>query len=136
MTVDRETRLFRIVVGLVLVIPGIAGPVAGFLGVPTLARLLQAEPPTIPPSLHNSLRAVCWMFFALVPLVIWSLRAMKERAGAFQIIVACGFVAGLTRLTGTIVDGWPGPIPIGIMTIELGLMPVLLVWHRRLRAVA
>jgi hypothetical protein len=64
--------------------------------------------------------------------VIWSLRDMKQRAGAFRIIIACAFVAGFARLTGYLVDGWPGVIPIGIMVIELAVMPALLLWHQRL----
>jgi len=129
-----ELRAFQTSVGAVLVIPGIAGPVGGFLGIPTLAKLLQADAPIIPPSLHNSLRAIVWMFFALVPIVVWSLRAahLRERAGAFQAVVGCAFVAGFARMTGYAVDGWPGIIPVGLMTIELAGMPALLLWHRRL----
>lgn len=129
-----ELRAFQASVGAVLLIPGIVGPVGGFLGIPALAKLLQAPPPVIAPALHNSLRAVVWMFFALVPIVVWSLRAghLRERAGAFQAVVGCAFVAGLARITGYAVDGWPGYIPIGIMTVELAGMPALLLWHRRL----
>jgi hypothetical protein len=29
-------------------------------------------------------------------------------------------------------SGYPGAVPVGIMTIELGVMPVLLLWHARL----
>ena|ERR1051325_5913486 len=131
-----ELRLFRTVVSLVLLIPGIAGPVGGFLGIPALARLLQAAPPVLDPSIHNSLRAVCWMFFSLVPVVGWTLIRLREGALVFRMVVACAVVAGLARLTGYFVDGWPGWIPMGIMAIELGLMPILLAWHARLLAPA
>jgi uncharacterized protein DUF4345 len=75
---------------------------------------------------------VTWMFFAFVPLVLWSFLRLKERAGCFRIIIGCAFVAGFARLTGYLVDGWPGFIPISILCIELGVMPILLLWHRRL----
>jgi len=127
-----ELRLFRVCVGLVLLIPAIVGPVTGFLGVNALARLLQADPPSLAPSIHNSLRAVCWMFFAIVPVTIWSIRSLERGATVFRIIIGCAFVAGFARLTGCLVDGFPGVLPVVIMSIELGVMPLLFVWHRRL----
>lgn len=131
-TSEQELRAFHVAVGLVLIIPGVAGPVAGFLGIDALATLLHTDAPHIPAALQNSLRAVGWMFATVVPITVWSLRRMPERAAAFQIVVCCGFVAGLTRVTGFLCDGYPGLVPLGIMAIELGFMPVLLVWHRSL----
>lgn len=128
-----ELRAFYGAVALVLSIPFVAGLAGAFGGLEGLARvLLVAEPLTVPASLRNSLRAICFMFFALVPLVIWALTSLAERAGAFRIIVSCGFVAGLARGTGWVVDGDPGVIPVGIMIIELCGMPALLLWHARL----
>jgi hypothetical protein len=41
-------------------------------------------------------------------------------------------VAGFARLTGWLVEGYPGGVAVGIMAIELAGMPVLLLWHARL----
>ena len=72
------------------------------------------------------------MFVAFAPLVVWSLARMKERAGAFRIIIAFAFVAGVVRLVGRFADGEPGAIATLFTGLELGLMPVLVWWHARL----
>lgn len=128
-----ELRAFYGVVGAVLVIPLLAGLVGAFGGLEGLARLFDIQDPiVVPPSLRNNLRAICFMFFAWSPLVTWSLAAPRERAGAFRITIGCGFLAGFARLTGWLVDGHPGLVPLSIMAIELGVMPILLFWHARL----
>jgi hypothetical protein len=128
-----ELRAFYGVVGLILVIPQVAGLVGAFGGLEGMARLFGVDDPiAIAPVLRNNFRAVCCAFFSWVPLVVWSLMALAERAGAFRIIVGCAFLAGFARLTGWLVEGYPGVVPLGIMTIELGVMPILLLWHARL----
>jgi hypothetical protein len=72
------------------------------------------------------------MFVVVVPLVIWSLRRMRERAGAFRIVFGCAFLAGFARLTGILVDGSPGLAPTIFIGIELVAIPALLLWHARL----
>jgi hypothetical protein len=133
MSLRVELRAFYWVVGAILVIPLVAGLVGAFGGLEGMARLFNIKDPiVVPPSLRNNLRAICFMFFAWGPLVTWSLAALRERAGAFRITVGCGFVAGFARLTGYLVDGYPGLFPVLIMTIELGVMPILFLWHARL----
>jgi hypothetical protein len=133
MRVGVELWAFRTVVGLVLIIPLVAGLAGAFGGLEALAAVLGADPHVVVgPSLRNSLRAICWMFFALVPMVVWTLRSMHERRGGFRVIVVCACLAGLARLTSYLVDGPPGVVPVVLMVLELGLMPVLLLWHARL----
>lgn len=133
MSLRVEFRAFYGVVGLILVIPLVAGLVGAFGGLEGMARLFGLEDQiVVPPSLRNNLRAICLMFFAWVPLVIWALAAPRERAGAFRIAIGCGFLAGFARLTGYLVDGYPGLVPVSIMSIELGVMPILFLWHARL----
>lgn len=128
-----ELRAFYLVVGAVLLIPLLVGPIGAFGGLEGLARLFGVEPEIVmAPALRDHLRAVTWMFLGYVPLAIWSLRSRQERAGAFRIILAFAFLAGFARLTGWLVDGFPGPIPLVIMGIELAGMPILFAWHRRL----
>src|SRR5260370_35776418 len=128
-----ELRAFYGIVGLILVIPQVAGLVGAFGGLEGLAYLFGVDHQiVISPVVRNNVRAVCCAFFSWVPLVVWSLAALPERAGAFRIVVGCGFLAGFARLTGWLVEGYPGVVPVGIMTIELGVMPILLLWHARL----
>ena len=132
---DLELRLFHAVVGMILLIPMVVGPTGAFGGLEALAPLFgEHDRIVVGPSLRSSLRAICWMFFALVPLVIWSLRSLRERAGAFRIILACAFVAGLARVAGSVMDGRPGPIPLALMATELLVVPLVFAWHSRLIA--
>jgi hypothetical protein len=64
--------------------------------------------------------------------VIWALTALPERAVPFRIAFVCAFLTGFARLTGCLVEGYPGVAPVVFMTLELGFMPILLLWHARL----
>ena len=128
-----EIRAFYGVVGVALLIPLVGGLVGAFGGLGGMARLFGTDPQIlISPLLKNNFRAICCAFVSWIPLTIWSLAALVERAGAFRIVVACAFLAGFARLAGWIFEGYPGVVPVGIMAIELGLMPILLLWHARL----
>jgi hypothetical protein len=128
-----ELRSFYAVVGLVLMIPLVVGLVGAFGGLERMAPLFGVDHQIVAPaSLRSSLRAICFMFFAWVPLVTWALAALPERTGAFRITVGCAFLAGFARLTGYIVEGYPGVVPLGLLIIELAGMPILLLWHARM----
>src|SRR5439155_1585074 len=101
MSMRVELRAFCGAVGLVLCIPLVAGLVGAFGGAEGMARLFGVDDRIeLPGLLRNNFRAVCFMFFAWVPLVIWALAALPDRAGAFRIAFGCAFVAGFARLTG------------------------------------
>ena len=133
MSTAAELLAFRCIVGSILLIPLVGGLVGAFGGLEGLASLFAVDAPmVVPASLRNSLRAICIGFFAWVPVAIWSLTKLPERAGAFRILLGCGFLAGFARLTGWLVDGYPGIVVVGIMIIELVGMPILFLWHGRL----
>jgi hypothetical protein len=128
-----ELRVFHGVVGVVLLLPLLAGFVGAFGGIEGMAWLFGVqEPLAVPAVLRNNFRAIAAAFASWFPLVVWSLAALAERAAVFRIIVAFGFVAGLARLTGWAAEGNPGPLAAGILAIELAGMPLLLIWHARL----
>lgn len=130
-----EIRAFYGVVGLILLIPLVGGLVGAFGGLEGMAYLFGVDHQievVIPTLLRSNCRAICCAFVSWVPLVIWSLAALPERAGAFRIILGCGFLAGFARLTGYLVEGYPGVAPVVLMTLELGVCPILLLWHARL----
>lgn len=128
-----ELRAFYGVVGLILLIPLIGGFVGAFGGLKGMAYLFGTDAEmVVSPALRNNFRAISCAFVSWVPLVIWTLAAIPERAGAFRIVVGSAFLAGFARLTGVLVEGYPGIVPVGIMGIELGFMPLLLLWHTRL----
>lgn len=128
-----ELRSFCAAVGLFLIIPLAGGSLTAFGGIEGLA-LFHGDDRAIvlSPALRNSVRAVFFMFFAWAPLLTWTLLALPERAGAFRIGIGCAFVVGFVRLTGWLVDGYPGALPLLFMALELAVMPLFLLWHARL----
>jgi hypothetical protein len=128
-----ELRAFHGVVGLVLLIPLVGGLVGAFGGLEGMAVLFRVDHElVVSPLLRNNFRAICCAFSSWVPLTVWSLAALPERAAVFRIVVGCAFLAGVARLTGWRAEGYPGAVAVGIMTIELAGMPLLLLWHTRL----
>src|ERR1700752_3528074 len=133
MQVTTELRMFYVAVGSILLIPLVAGNVGAWGGLEGMAALFgEDRHAVLAPAVRNHLRAITWMFVLLVPLIIWTLRDLEARAGAFRIVVGFGVVAGFARITGRFVDGDPGVIATGITVIELGVLPVVLLWHARL----
>ena len=126
-------RTFYGVVGVVLLIPLMGGLVGAFGGLEGMARLFRADPQVvISPVVRNNFRAICIAFFSWAPLIAWSLARLSERATVFRIVVGCAFLAGFARLTGWLVDGYPGAVPAMLMVTELVGMPALLAWHTHL----
>ncbi len=98
-----------------------------------MARLFGVEGQiVVPVGLRSNFRAISFMFFMTVPLVIWTLAAFTQRADAFRIVFGCAFLTGFARLTGYLMDGSPGTLPTILMILEFALMPALLLWHARL----
>jgi hypothetical protein len=133
MSMRVELRAFYGVVGLLLLIPLLGGLVAAFGGLEGLAGLFRVDGEiAMPASIRNHLRAIPIAFFSWVPLLIWSLAALPQRTTVFRIIIGCAFLAGFARLTGWLVDGYPGVLAVVFTALELALMPILLLWHARL----
>jgi hypothetical protein len=133
MPIRAELGGFYGVVGLLLFIPLLGGLVAAFGGLEGLASLFGVDGEIVmPASLRSDYRAIPIAFFSWVPLLIWSLAALPERTAVFRIIIGCGFLAGFARLTGYLVEGYPGVEAIVLMIIEFVGMPIMLLWHARL----
>jgi hypothetical protein len=115
-----ELFAFRAVVGILLLLPAVAGLAGAFGGIDALARLFGTDAELVlSPLLRNNFRAICVAFFSWAPLVLWSLAGPSQPAGALRIVLACGFLAGCARLTGWLAEGSPGPIGLALMTLEL-----------------
>lgn len=132
MATRSEIRAFYAVIGGLLLIPAAAGLAGAFGGISGMASLFRVTGEhSVDPVIANNFRAVCFAFFSWAPLLIWSLRALSERAAVFRIIVGCAFLTGFARMTGWFVEGYPGVLPATLMALELGGMPLLLLWHAR-----
>ena len=133
MAARSEVRVFYAVIGGLLLIPTAAGLAGAFGGLSGMATLFGVSGEyNVHPVVANNFRAVSFAFFSWVPLIIWSLRSFSERAAVFRIVVGCAFLTGFARMTGWLLEGYPGILPATLMALELGAMPLLLLWHARL----
>jgi hypothetical protein len=132
-TLASETRLFRYVVYVVLLIPLVVGTAGAFGGLEAVAALFHEDRTVVlAPALRDHVRAIMWMFPLVVPLLVWALRDLPARATVVRIVLGWAACAGIARIVGAIVDGWPGAIACGLMIVELVVLPVMLVWHAAL----
>ena len=60
-----------------------------------------------------------------------SIEFHSARGSLLSLIVIVG---GLARLFGVLVEGWPAPTMIFALGMELGVVPVLWCWQRRVAA--
>jgi hypothetical protein len=128
-----QVKAFKAVVIAITLIPLIAGGIGAFGGLEGLAALFgENRRVELAPGLRNHLRAICWMFLAIAPLLWWTLADLRARAQTFRIVVGFAVVAGFARITGMVVDGYPGPAAIIFTTMELAVLPLVLLWHTRL----
>ena len=57
---------------------------------------------------------------------------MVERVVQFRILVVAAVGAGFARIAGAVIDGNPGMLAFVFAAVELGVLPVVLIWHASL----
>lgn len=61
----------------------------------------------------------------------WSLFRPRERKTIARIALALAFAGGLARLVSVAMTGWPHPVFIATLTLELVVVPLVIWWHVR-----
>lgn len=83
------------------------------------------------PYLDSEYRFLSVGWAAAGVLLWWSLSRAQQRATVTRALLAVIVLGGLARALGAALTGLP-PVPFRIsMTIELVVIPLLLLWHRR-----
>ncbi|NIZ91673.1 DUF4345 domain-containing protein [Kineococcus rubinsiae] len=119
-------RALVVVVGLLGAVPvgtGLLGVVGGLTigpGPADAVRYFDSE--------YRFLNAV-WVLVGL--LLWWSLRRPGERALVTRLVLASFVLGGVARLVSVVATGWPATVFSAALAVELLLVPVVLVWHRR-----
>lgn len=130
---DRELRAFQAIVLVIALVTLVAGPAGGFGGLEGLSAVFGVEGPiALDAGIRNHLRAICVVFLGFGILMAWSALALERGRTVFRIGVAVIVLAGLARVTGWIVDGYPGVPAVVFTTLELVAFPLLFAWHARL----
>lgn len=118
--------ILRIVVIAFSVIPIVTGALGIAVGPAALP-----EPAEASATLDSEFRftQAFWLMAGL--LLLWSSFRMVERAAVTRLVLATAVLGGLARAWSAAMIGWPHPVYIGTLVLELVIVPLVLWWHAR-----
>ena len=68
--------------------------------------------------------------------VWWSVTRIDRATMVLRVTLGAAFLGGLARLLAVAVSGWPHPVFLGALGVELVLVPVLVLWQAKVASVA
>jgi Domain of unknown function (DUF4345) len=72
-----------------------------------------------------------------IGLGFWStIPAIERRTARFKLLASLVVVGGLARLVSVFAAGWPSPVMITALAMELLVTPALAIWQRRVARLA
>lgn len=120
----RRTLLVVVaVLGTVPVLSGLVGIVIGPEALP------GGEP--VNATIDSEYRFTNTFWLAAGLLVWWSLRRPEQRADVTRVVLAVAALGGIPRLASVAATGWPHPVFVGALVLELVVVPLVIWWHVR-----
>jgi hypothetical protein len=119
-------RLLVIVLAVLGAVPVATGLLA-IIGGPTVAPGGGA----VPPSIDSEYRFVNVFWLAAGLILWWTLRRAAERALVTRVALVIAASGGIARLISVLVVGWPHPVFIATLVLELVIVPLVIWWHSR-----
>src|SRR5262245_61521956 len=125
-----ERRAFQMVLALLSLIPLIGLAIAWLIG-PKF--FFHGNGAAVPNPLDNQWRYLSGVYAGAVTGGLWwAIPRIEERGVALRIAAGAVFLGGLGRCISIAAVGSPGdPLQLGGVVLELGVVPALLLWHRR-----
>lgn len=124
-----EKRLLQAAVALACLVP-VSGGLWGVLqGAGMLAHGGDVTLDSHVRYLSGLLLGIGLAFLSLIPNI-------ERQGAAAALLSAIVVVGGFSRLYGVMIDGWPAPPMVFALGMELGVVPVLYLWQRRVAATA
>jgi hypothetical protein len=68
--------------------------------------------------------------------VWWSVTRIDRATAVLRVTLGAAFLGGLARLLAVAASGWPHPVFLGALGVELVLIPVLVLWQAKVASVA
>ena len=119
-----EKRLLQVALALGCLVPLSGGLLGIVFGAGTLDHGGDVTLDSHARYLSGLLLGVGLGFVSTIP----SIEKQGARASLLSLIVVIG---GLARLLGVLIDGWPAPTMVFALGMELGVVPLLWCWQRR-----
>lgn len=83
------------------------------------------------PSVDNEYRFVNVFWLGAGLILYWSLLKPAHRALVTRVVLIIAATGGIARLISVAVVGWPHPVFIGTIGLELVIVPLVIWWHSR-----
>lgn len=127
MTSLAEKRLLQIAICVCCAVP-LAG---GVLGVVQGGRWL-GQPPEV--TLDSHFRYLSGLLLAIGLAFLSTVPRIETHTRTFTVLTTLVAVGGCARMLSIVVDGWPSPSMVFALAMELGVVPCLWIWQRRIAA--
>jgi hypothetical protein len=83
------------------------------------------------PSVDSEYRFVNVFWLGAGLILYWSLLNPAPRALVTRVVLILAATGGIARLISAAVVGWPHPIFVGTIALELIVVPLVIWWHSR-----
>jgi hypothetical protein len=125
--VKAERRLLQAAVALGCVVPLLAGG-AGMIGGPAFLSGVGSD---VPADLDSHFRYLSGLLFAIGLAFASCIPEIERRTARFRLLALLVFIGGLGRLLGLLSSGVPGTGHVFGLAMELGTVPLLVLWQTR-----
>jgi hypothetical protein len=125
-----ERRLLQAAVGLGCVVPLLAGG-TGMIEGPSF---LHGVAGTAPADLDSHFRYLSGLLFAIGLAFASCIPDIERKTARFRLLALLVFTGGLGRLLGLASSGVPGTGHVFGLAMELGTVPLLVLWQARVAA--
>lgn len=126
-TPSTEKKLLQIVVAVACLVPLLAGG-SGVLRGAEMMHGVGAGPPV---DLDSHFRYLSGLLLGMGLAFVWCIPAIERRTLLFRTLGFLAVVGGFARLLGVILNGVPGPGHVFGLAMELGTVPLLILWQSR-----
>ena len=127
MTPGIEKRLLQIVIAVACLLPLIVGAQSIIRGPAAVGGATM-----VPTDLDSHFRYLSGIFFALGLAFVSCIPAIEARGPRFRLLGALVIAGGCARLVSLLAVGAPSTGHLAGLAVELGLVPLLLLWQASL----
>lgn len=127
-------RAFQWTLRAMAMIPLVTGLMEVWMGLGSLKAIgviLPAEV-WVQPSVDNNWRFLGTIWASYAVLVVYAVSDPRRHATLLRILLTVLFLSGVARAASVLLTGWPVPPFIAAMGFELLVMPLMLLWLRRI----